>query len=89
MLLNGAVQIEEMVTQLTERLRNPTSMQRIMPVLPRGFLVSVLHLIHIYFRLKYNLLYTHITWFGCIQPSSGVLCVAKIVALYVKILYPV
>jgi hypothetical protein len=32
MLLNGAAQIEETATRLTERLRNSTSRQRSMPV---------------------------------------------------------
>jgi hypothetical protein len=44
----------------------------------------IYHLFHIYFHLKCNLLSSHpsSTCFGCIRPSSGVFCHAKIVALY-------
>jgi hypothetical protein len=46
----------------------------------------IYHLLHIYFRLKCNLLITLLphTCFCRIQLSSGVFYLAKIVALYVK-----
>jgi hypothetical protein len=53
----------------------------------------IYNLLHIYFRLKCNLLSSHpfflTTCFGRIRPSSDVVYLAKIVALCVKISYRV